>query len=364
MGRAQLPGTFQTFFALPLPKTSLLTGVAASLLTPGGPLGVAAISALGRVASSYVNANKSVAPYQHFDSRGGAIHYAEDDIKISNTYNYNTSTGYVKTSQHREMPYRKRYYRTGKRYYGRRKRYYRKRRYPTAPKYGWGGKQMRQQVRYGQKKFADLRGIVNSTQFPASGKTTIVGTWDFQPVCKIPRGSEPFARIGNRVLLTNVHIGLSVTMPSFSSANYVNSIVKLVLVLDRQNNGGSDITTNSLYAVSGSGGVIATDDVLTLRNLYTSRRYKILKEMTITLNPQAVWNGTNFDVVGQTHLWEMMIKKPIMLEYNDASGSYSELTQNAVYLGWIKDDNTASMLALNVNTNVSFSRVRFVDMNR
>lgn len=285
-------------------------------------------------------------------------HGAVNKGKIEDSYNTKTTTNnYYSTYTTTNMP---RYYNPRRRY---RRRVFRRRvrrvpysrrrlsgrRFITVPKtmQTYGATAMRA---IGQLKYVDE---------DVASSDTITANWFFEPLgANIAQGTSMITRIGNRILIKKIMIRGQINMVPATTGAVVadaSNWVKLIIVLDTQNNATDNSTT-----MAASGGLFNGTLWDDFRNLYRVGRYRILHESVVDLKSDIIVNtaGTDYAQTGCVKPIEIIIPCNIIIEYNQnaTTGAITTMPSNAIYLGYVRKGGTA-------NPVISYaSRIRYKDL--
>lgn len=173
----------------------------------------------------------------------------------------------------------------------------------------------------------------------------------------IPRGDGASARTGCKVAITSIHVKGVIEFAATSFAGPgggISPVARIMLVIDHQNNGLAAAQPADCY--DNPSGTI--HDVFTTRSIDNSKRYTVLRDMTLAKGPCGLTHdGANYvsQVVSVPFNIYHKFKKPLMIKYNDtaATGARADIRDNSIDLYCLAQDS-ASVITYR-------SRVRYVD---
>ncbi len=165
----------------------------------------------------------------------------------------------------------------------------------------------------------------------------------------IPQGNTESERIGRKVVLTRVDIKGVLTLPTTATATKTSDIVRLLLVCDKQTNGGTFTGTN----------LWETDSFSSFNNLANSTRFKILKSKIFIFNASAGSGRGSTDTLSYGDVvkpFKFNVKLNLPIEFDNSATSGVVTTQRSNSL-WLVSQSVDA----NVTMTLATSRVRFID---
>lgn len=209
-----------------------------------------------------------------------------------------------------------------------------------------------------EKKFKDLE-----VSGAAGVQFNFATTWgamyfdsdsaQFSPLATIAQGTGDNQRIGRSIWLHEIYLKLCLDSPYTNNATLGTQAFRICLVLDMEPCAANP-TSSIIFA--------ETDNNNTMRNLYYSRRFKILKDIKSTFRPTALWDsGVNQpDLTGHKKLVDASykFKTPLRVEYGGTAGTVADLTDKNIQVWVIQQEGVPQ---INVAKNDSFVRMRFTD---
>lgn len=203
------------------------------------------------------------------------------------------------------------------------------------------------------------------------GKADASNVYSFFSALAMAQGAAPNERVGKKITLRNINIRGDLAIRLTTREN-VGLYARVALVLDTQFNGGvpgyDDVysrPSSTANVNAGGTGVPAPDGThppLWLRNMSTVRRFKVLKEKLITLNPSAMYNAT--DVLQANKTFKMSWRGALPIYYEGADDSVANITSNNVCL-FIAADQQVNINGTADSAPIGFTgvmRVKFTDL--
>lgn len=129
-------------------------------------------------------------------------------------------------------------------------------------------------------------------------------------------------------------------------------VIKLWLVLDKMSNGTALTVSENVYtnpAATLIGGMAP------LRNMLFSKRYKVLKEITIDCDQlNMTYDGTNIEQEGQHYNWECFVNlKGRKTEFSANAGTSADIVNNALFL-CAASSSASLVVSLTYNARLRF----------
>lgn len=193
----------------------------------------------------------------------------------------------------------------------------------------------------------------------------------FHTALTMAQGAAPNQRVGKKITLRNINVRGDLSLRVTSQLNRA-FYARVALVLDTQFNGGvpeyTDVysrpstTANVNEVATGVPDPDGANPPLWLRNMSTVRRFKVLKEKLIALNPSAMFNAT--DLLQTNKPFKMSWRGALPIYYSGADDSVANITSNNVSLFVCADQNT-TIAATADSPSLGFTavlRVKFTDL--
>lgn len=167
----------------------------------------------------------------------------------------------------------------------------------------------------------------------------------------ISRGTGPKNRIGSRIFISDFHLRLQLSM-KVSTVSGASCVHRIILFQDLQSNGTTP-TMAQVLDVSGA------SDYIAWRNLENTKRFKVLWEKIVVMEPQSgAGNGTANDFAAHKRIltYNHKFKKPIRVLYDtdNTDGEADGIITNNVWLMVINECSTLDELSMK-------SRTRYTD---
>jgi len=161
-------------------------------------------------------------------------------------------------------------------------------------------------------------------------------------------GSDNGERIGNRITVTNINAHmLAVTGTSATNPGLDNTVVRVILGIDKQCNGAN----------TAIGDVLQSASPYAFRNMFTLNRFVILKDKLFVLDPKVyTTTGPNVSQVGRVLKFSWKGQLPIM--YSDNTATIGNIESNNIFL-LVVTDRTAT--AGQTDGMVGTVRVKYTD---
>lgn len=150
----------------------------------------------------------------------------------------------------------------------------------------------------------------------------------------IPVGDTTNSRDGSQCKMIGIEMNYTLAV----NATLPRTVVRIMLVLDKQTNQAIYLNTDLLEDVT------ASDNIVSPRNLDNKHRFQVLYDRTHMLSLSVA-----------TVTVKKYIKKDVLLRFDASTPSIADLTQNS--LSFVRFTNEAA----NEPTINAFLRVRFVD---
>lgn len=211
--------------------------------------------------------------------------------------------------------------------------------------------------RFGEVKGVDT--ILTYTPIIASTNTNA----GIQVVNLIAPGSGSFNRIGRKAYLKSLRIKgyLDAAITSVAaSSDLMGSVVRMVVVWDKQPSSGAIPNFNDMFGVTDQAGTESSTIMAPIR--YDNMdRFKILKECTWEFNPEAISPNAG-DVVNMQKAVDEYIKLNHETVYSGqtATQTIADISTGALYIVWRASTNTAGTFIAGVS-NQTYARLRYTD---
>ncbi len=194
---------------------------------------------------------------------------------------------------------------------------------------------------------------------------TLINTWVAIPIevsdhsatetagnmLMIAQGNGQSQRVGRKIMLTNISVRWVATRVAITDqeAAMAPTIVRMVWYIDRQAN-GAVATPSDIFTDTG-------EDFLQFRNLANAQRFKILKDIEVTLNPSAgAGDGTvENDWAGETKVGQFhkILNLPILYNQSATTGAIATIESNVI--GCIMVSSVAEAALVTFNTRSRFT---------
>jgi len=170
----------------------------------------------------------------------------------------------------------------------------------------------------------------------------------------VAEGDGESQRIGRKYTVTSVHVQGAVYRQNRNAQAEVGdaNFVKIALVLDTQTN-AAQLNSEDVFISAGSG-------ALAFKNLQYAKRFKILHQETIDVQPGAPsWNGTAAQLETGGYNCSFQINKKLNLPVlcKGTSANVTDITDNSLHMIAMANLSAANASGIEI---VYSSRVRFV----
>lgn len=148
-------------------------------------------------------------------------------------------------------------------------------------------------------------------------------------------GADINERIGRKVNVNKITLRGNIRVPAQTNATAADdvSLVRLIVVLDRQTNGAQLAGEN---VISTPPSVNAFMSPLQFQNPNGFGRYQVLKDKYFNINhPPISYDGTNMEIGGSTRYFKITLrfKKPIQVRFNGtAGGAVTSIIDNSFHV--------------------------------
>lgn len=193
-----------------------------------------------------------------------------------------------------------------------------------------------------------LNGTWNASTIGDGGDQTI-----FAP----EQGTAYNQRVGRKVMVKKISAKVKVTWPAFGAPNILNASAityRMILFMDKQTN-GTQCTGSAIIQDSG--------DVMTaFQNPINFGRFKMIRDITSTINNINISLSTNIDRSGYTRFFKIVYKpkRPIVVNYNQQNaGTINDVVDNSFHF-FIGCDTDLSSLGTPLQWTATF-RTTFCD---
>lgn len=165
----------------------------------------------------------------------------------------------------------------------------------------------------------------------------------------IPQGTTESTRIGRKVVLKKLNVKGIISLPTTATAASTSTVVKVLIIQDKQTNG----------AAFGATDLWDTDSISSFNNLANSSRFRVLKTKVFVLNSTAgSGRGTtdtlSFGTVDRYFSMDVNFNIPIEFDNSVTTGTVASQRTNSL---WFCTQSDTSLSVLNLST----ARVRFLD---
>lgn len=169
------------------------------------------------------------------------------------------------------------------------------------------------------------------------------------------QGTSQTTRVGNKYNITSIQINGLVYLNPEANATAAEPAYKvtIAIVWDKQTNAAQMASEELWINPSGTAAGLANP----LRNLLYSKRFKVLKQIVLTLRPQTMsYDGTNMEQGGEVAPWEYYheFKKPVVVECRGNAGNVTDIVNHSFHV-------VATCNVEDVTTMFYNARVRFTD---
>lgn len=184
-------------------------------------------------------------------------------------------------------------------------------------------------------------------------------------------GTGPSERVGRTVVLKRItikgHVSTRKELPLDANTAPGSTRFRIIVVHDSQNNGSTpdlDIVDQGVLTNLDSLGTTVDNDnaISSFTDLEHTRRFKILADRTITINPMNPLSGGASGIIGPSSR-EFVIDKalnmPVMMAA--AGTSISGIEDNSIYVYCLAENRTVTDIVTNVGTLSYVCRARFTD---
>ncbi len=169
----------------------------------------------------------------------------------------------------------------------------------------------------------------------------------------VDQGDGESQRDGRQIVMKKISItGLISCVPQISvTATDTNPVVFIALVLDMQTNGAT-LNSENVYINPLSTSLGAASP---LRNLQFTKRFRVLKTRTLTLDqPTVVWDGTNIEQGGMHKAFQMHVNlNNLVVNFSGTTADIANIVDNSLHIIAYTSSTTC---APTINYN---SRLRF-----
>lgn len=211
-----------------------------------------------------------------------------------------------------------------------------------------------------EKKFHDTSAVFTTI---TSGGTLLKDSF-----VEIVQGTGDQQRIGRQCFVKSLHIsaifkktGSHQVLPP-GSVYDTSSVVRLIVVLDKNNNGSSSYNLTDILNTSGSA-PITTD----FRELDNTNRFMVLRDDIFTLTSNVMYYYNGADIAAVTN----EVKEPkeynfnklnLKIDYNNTAGVLSNITGNNLLMWALVDEDPVSIDTQKSVVECAWTaRVRYVD---
>lgn len=137
-------------------------------------------------------------------------------------------------------------------------------------------------------------------------------------------GTGESERDGRKAFLTSVHVRGDVSIPA-ATALTAGSINRVALVWDTQTN-GAQLNAEDVF-------LAASNVEHSFRNLQFTKRFKVLKDQTFTLNPTlGAGDGTANDTGGYTQPFNWNVNVAIPVIFSGTTNSITSISDNSLHM--------------------------------
>lgn len=171
------------------------------------------------------------------------------------------------------------------------------------------------------------------------------------------QGTTAIQRDGRKITMESLQINGIVSCASQAGQTAADTVpvVKVWVVLDKMTMGGTATGINSENVYTNEGGGIIMG-LAPLRNMAYTKRYRVLKELTVTVPPPPMAGEGAADVEQEgVHVpWNCYIPlKGLITEFNGNAGTAADIVDNGIFLLAACSNNSLAP-ALSFNARLRF----------
>ena len=160
------------------------------------------------------------------------------------------------------------------------------------------------------------------------------------PLLGLSQGVNENQRIGRKVAIHSMHIyGCLTLVENATVGSYAQNMnIRCIIFIDTQNNGTTTTGINEVLDTSPP----TTSTIFYFRDLTRGSRFRVLKDEVISVSTSNNINSTDNTYQNRDLKYieyHHNFTKPLMVEYNGTTGAGSELTQNNIYVAFMKQNN-------------------------
>jgi len=144
---------------------------------------------------------------------------------------------------------------------------------------------------------------------------------------RIPQGSANGQRVGMQLSVKSLLLKMYFN-PDHNST-IVDSVSRFCVVIDRQAN-GIDLAAAGAFGTA----VMANDNVWGLPNVDTKRRFKILRDKTITM-PGVTSATTTCGAYGKFYKVYIRFRKPLVIQFSGTGGTAGDVVTNNIWVAFV-----------------------------
>lgn len=202
----------------------------------------------------------------------------------------------------------------------------------------------------------------HDTFLVASALVANNGTLFFDSICEVPQNNSATGRIGRRIYIRHIELKGSVRFdmnPAPSTSNHGGTRVRMLLVMDRQNNSTQPTVPNTVPNVLQQ--ALGTNGPNNFYNLENIERYKILWDKMFRLEPNDLTNFTNPATPDRQysedyHTLHFSKSCNIRIDFQSGfiTGDVTTMTSNNIFLIALADEDDVGRVFLQ-------ARIRYTD---
>lgn len=169
----------------------------------------------------------------------------------------------------------------------------------------------------------------------------------------VDQGDGESQRDGRQMVMKSITVKGTILVPAQTGQTALDlaTTVFIALVQDTQTNGAL-LNSEEVFKNPGANAQTAT---LVFKNLQKIKRFKVLKQILLTLpQPESTWDGTDLDVGGYQIPWSMFKSLPnVKVNFSGTTETIANIVDNSLHIiAWCSNTSTAP--ALNYHSRLRF----------
>ncbi len=142
-------------------------------------------------------------------------------------------------------------------------------------------------------------------------------------ICQIPQGVTESTRIGRKCTIKSISMRMLFSLPSLTTpVGPVSSMIRVLLVLDKQCNGAAPNVTD----------LLETANWLSHNNLANKGRFRVLYDRKLNVQPTSGAGGDTDGNWPRSNVYrEHFMKCNIPIEFKSTTGAIGEITSNNLF---------------------------------